>query len=129
MQSYQLIPDRMKQIYLQFYDATYKTEGTALDNKTKELIAIAASLVAGCQGCIEGHLKKAVSLGCTIQEIGEAIVVAVGINAASIVDKTDIANFNLDFVNMLKHAAGQNGQAGGAAAPRKSRSGRSRVKS
>ena len=103
MRSYELVPDHMKEIYMQFYKATYR-EGTVLDNKTKELIAVATSLAVGAQGCIEGHLKKAVSLGCTKDEIGEAVVIAMGINAAAIVDKTDIANFNIDLNALIQKA-------------------------
>jgi AhpD family alkylhydroperoxidase len=40
-----------------FYKATYGK--SKIDLKTKEFIAIAASLTSGCKGCLEGHLKKA----------------------------------------------------------------------
>ncbi|MGH9336690.1 MAG: carboxymuconolactone decarboxylase family protein, partial [Vicinamibacteria bacterium] len=80
-----------KQIYAQFYKETYFTENKALDSKTQELIALACSLVAKCDGCIEGHIKKAMKEGATKEEISEAIVIAIGINAAAIVDMTDRA--------------------------------------
>ena len=41
--SYTMVEDRMKKIYFDFYHETYKK--TNIDRKTKELIAIAASLV------------------------------------------------------------------------------------
>jgi AhpD family alkylhydroperoxidase len=63
----------------------------ALDRKTKELIAIGAASVAGCQGCLVGHLRKARALGVTREEIEEAIGVAFSVNAATVVDRTDIA--------------------------------------
>lgn len=100
MQSYEMIADHMKACYLQFYDATYK-DGTAINQKNKELIAIAASLIAQCQGCLKGHIKKAISLGATREEISEAIVIAVGVNAAAVVDQTDLANFDVDFITMF----------------------------
>ena len=44
---------------------------------------MACSLVAKCEGCARGHIKKALELGATKQEISDAIVVAVGIGAAA----------------------------------------------
>jgi AhpD family alkylhydroperoxidase len=89
--SYSMIEPRLKNIYAQFYKETYYTENKVLDSKTQELIALACSLVAKCDGCIEGHIKKALKEGATKEEISEAIVIAVGINAAAIVDMTDRA--------------------------------------
>jgi len=48
----------------------------ALDRKTKELIAIAASLTAGCGPCLEIHAKRARRFGATDEEICEAVAVA-----------------------------------------------------
>ncbi len=93
--SYSMIEPRLKNIYAQFYKATYFTDDKALDSKTQELIALACSLVAKCEGCIEGHIKKALKEGATREEISEAIVIAVGINAAAVVDLTDKAAANL----------------------------------
>ena len=103
MKSYEMIDERMKEHYLRFYDASYR-ESKAISPKNKELIAIAASLVAQCQGCVQGHIKKAISMGATREEISEAIVIAVGVNAAAVVDQTDIANFEEDFITMMKDA-------------------------
>jgi AhpD family alkylhydroperoxidase len=89
--SYSMIEPRLKNIYAQFYKETYFTDRKALDTKTQELIALACSLVAKCDGCIEGHIKKALKEGATKEEISEAIVIAIGINAAAIVDMTDRA--------------------------------------
>jgi AhpD family alkylhydroperoxidase len=121
MQSYEMIEDRMKEHYLRFYDATYK-ECHALDLKTKELIAIAAALVAQCQGCVKGHIKKAINLGATRQEISEAICIAVGINAAAVVDQTDIANFEVDFITMLEEAEAGKPQNGRKSSKKTSKS-------
>ena len=52
--------------------------------------------MAKCEGCLEGHLKKALELGITKHEISDAIVVAIGIAAAGIMDFTDKAAINLD---------------------------------
>jgi AhpD family alkylhydroperoxidase len=93
--SMSMIEPRFRDIYRQFYKQTYFSE-TSLDLKTKELIAIGVSLVAKCEGCLEGHIKKALQLGLSKQEISDAIVVAVGIGAASVVDMADKAAAKLD---------------------------------
>ena len=93
--SMSMIEPRFRNIYKQFYKESYFTP-TTLDLKTKELIAIGVSLVAKCEGCLEGHIKKAVELGLTKQEISDAIVIAIGIAAAGVVDMTDKAAIKLD---------------------------------
>ena len=93
--SYSMIEPRLKNIYAQFYKETYFSDAKCLDSKTQELIALACSLVARCEGCIEGHIKKALKAGASKEEISESIVIAIGINAASIVDLTDKAAENL----------------------------------
>lgn len=94
--SYSMIEPRMRDIYAKFYKETYFSENKALDSKTQELIALACSLVAKCQGCIEGHIQKALKYGASKEEISEAIVIAIGVNAASIVDLTDNAATKLN---------------------------------
>lgn len=93
MRSYALLTPDLKELYFKFYKATYGK--TQLDLKTKEFIAIAASLSHGCKGCLEGHLKKAKKEGATAEEISEVIAVTLGVAAAAIVDRSDIANFHL----------------------------------
>ena len=90
--SYTMVEPRFREIYFQFYKETYKP--SVVDRKTKELIAIGASLAAKCQGCLEGHIKKALKLGAAREEISEAIAIAIGVNAAAIVDVSDIAAEN-----------------------------------
>ena len=87
--SYSMLEPRMKAIYGQFYKETYFSENKHLEPKVQELIALACSLIAQCEGCLDGHVKKALKLGATREEISEAIVIAIGINAAAIVDQTD----------------------------------------
>jgi AhpD family alkylhydroperoxidase len=93
--SMSMIEARFRNIYKQFYKESYYTP-TALDLKTKELIAIGCSLIAKCEGCLEGHIKKALELGITKNEISDAIVIAVGIAAAGVVDFSDKAAEKLD---------------------------------
>lgn len=93
--SMSMLEPRLRNIYLSFYKESYFAP-SALDLKTKELIAIGCSLIAKCEGCLEGHLKKARDLGCTKEEISDAIAVAVGISAASVVDSSDKAAIKLN---------------------------------
>lgn len=87
--SYSMLEPRMKAIYGQFYKETYFSENRRLDTRTQELIAIGCSVIAKCEGCLDGHIKKALKAGATKEEISEALVIAIGINAAAIVDLTD----------------------------------------
>lgn len=91
--SYTMVDPRFRELYFQFYKETYKP--SVLDRKTKELVAISASLAAKCQGCLEGHIKKALKFGASRDEISETIAIAMGVNAAAVVDLTDIAADNL----------------------------------
>jgi len=49
----------------------------ALSRKQKELIAIAVSIVKGCERCISYHVRAATAAGATPEEIIEAGFVAV----------------------------------------------------
>ena len=96
-----MIEPRLRDIYLKFYKESYFTP-SALDLKTKELVAIGCSLIAKCEGCIEGHIRKAIEIGCTKEEISDAIAVAIGIAAASVLDESDKVADKLD----LRHFEG-----------------------
>jgi len=93
--SMSMIEPRLRNIYLQFYKESYFTP-SALDLKTKELIAIGCSVIAKCEGCLEGHLKKARQMGITKEEISDALAVAIGIAAAAVLDFSDKAAIKLD---------------------------------
>jgi AhpD family alkylhydroperoxidase len=102
--SYTMVDPRMRKIYFKFYEETYRK--STLDRKTKELIAIAASLASHCKGCLEGHIKKAIKFGATKEEISETIAITMGVGAAAIVDLTDIAAQNLQ----IRHFDGPRAQ-------------------
>lgn len=68
-----LIPDGVNG-FQQLHAKTMK-EG-ALSSKEKELIAIAISLALRCEPCVRAHIKKALSIGATKEEILEAVQVA-----------------------------------------------------
>ena len=44
-----------------------------LDAKTIEFAGIAASIAGGCRPCLDYHFKKAIEVGCTIEQAKEAI--------------------------------------------------------
>lgn len=48
----------------------------SLDNKTKELVAIGASIGCNCITCLEWHYKKCIDLGIPKQAIRETIDIA-----------------------------------------------------
>ena len=68
--SYTMVEPRFREIYFQFYKETYRP--SSIDRKTKELVAIGASLAAKCQGCLEGHIKKALKFG-AVPAMGEEV--------------------------------------------------------
>jgi AhpD family alkylhydroperoxidase len=53
------------------------TTNGALDEKTKELIALALSVAARCDPCIGFHTQSLVKLGATRQEVDETLGVTV----------------------------------------------------
>ena len=69
-----LQPDAMQAFY-----ALSKAAGAdgALDNKTKELVALAIGITQRCDGCIGFHSKALVSLGATRQEVAEIAAMSV----------------------------------------------------
>lgn len=54
-----------------------------LDPKLHELIALAVAVTTRCDGCISVHTKKAVEHGASIEEITEALGVAIALNAGA----------------------------------------------
>lgn len=53
------------------------TKTNVLDEKTKELIALAIGVAKQCDGCIGFHVKKLVKLGATKEELVDMLNVAV----------------------------------------------------
>ena len=54
---------------------------SALDTKTKELIALAIGVATRCDDCIAFHAKAAVQQGATSAEIGETLGMAIYMGA------------------------------------------------
>jgi len=68
-----LAPDQVK-AFRNFSKEVFK-EG-ALDEKTKQLIAVASAHITQCPYCIKSHTKQAKQKGASNEEIMEAIWVA-----------------------------------------------------
>ena len=54
-----------------------------LDEKTRELIAIAVGVTRQCDGCITTHVAAARKSGASPEEIAEALGVAIAVNAGA----------------------------------------------
>ena len=64
--------------YRQMHAAAYAAG--ALDEKTKELMALAIAVSKECDGCIASHARGAVRTGATEAEVAEALGVAIAMN-------------------------------------------------
>ena len=54
-----------------------------LDEKTRELIAVACAVSLRCDGCIAVHTKAAFAAGASREELAEALGVAISLNAGA----------------------------------------------
>jgi AhpD family alkylhydroperoxidase len=59
--------------------------GGALDAKTKELLGLVASTVLRCNDCIDYHLDQCVQIGCTDEELYEALNVALIVGGSIVI--------------------------------------------
>jgi AhpD family alkylhydroperoxidase len=66
-----------------------------LDIKTKELIAVASSVLMRCQFCVDVHSRRAVAAGAAKEEIAEAIAVAMFVAAGAQIGWTNIYGENI----------------------------------
>lgn len=55
----------------------------ALDEKTRELIAIAVAVTTRCESCISVHAEQAIKAGATESEIAGALATAISLNAGA----------------------------------------------
>jgi AhpD family alkylhydroperoxidase len=44
-----------------------------LDNKTVEFAGISAAIAGGCRPCLDYHFRKALEIGCTVDQVKDAI--------------------------------------------------------
>lgn len=75
----------------------------ALDEKTKQLIAVAVAHTTQCPYCIDGHTKLAARKGATDTEIMEAIWVAAEMRAGGAYAHSVIALNALQHVHAHEH--------------------------
>jgi AhpD family alkylhydroperoxidase len=68
-------------LYNNFSDKVY--EANILDKKTKELIALACSVMADCVPCIDWHYKQAVQAGAGKEEMAEALAISMSVSSGS----------------------------------------------
>lgn len=54
-----------------------------LDDKTRELIALAVAVTTRCDGCIGSHAEAARKAGATEAELSEALGTAIALNAGA----------------------------------------------
>lgn len=71
---------KMLQAYLSLDQAA---AAEALDEKTRELIAIAVAITTRCESCISVHAEKAAKLGATESEIAGVLATAIALNAGA----------------------------------------------
>src|SRR5215469_2675206 len=54
-----------------------------LDAKTRELVSLAVAVTTRCDGCIAFHASEAKKAGATVEELSEALGVAINLNAGA----------------------------------------------
>lgn len=80
MQLGSLSPDTIKGV-MALGGAGAKTN--RLEAKTRELISLAVAVTTRCDGCIAFHVAEAKKLGVTVEEVSEALGVAINMNAGA----------------------------------------------
>ena len=70
----------------------------ALDEKTKQLIAIAVAHVTQCPYCIRSHTKQAIRKGASQQEIMEAVWVAAEMRAGGAIAHSNLTLNEMDMI-------------------------------
>lgn len=69
------LDSKVYKAFLEMEEATY-SDG-ALLKKTKELIAVGASVLINCESCMQWHIEQAASVGATHREVLEAVEVGI----------------------------------------------------
>jgi len=73
--------------FLQAMLSLAESAGKGLDAKTRELISVAVSAVAGCAYCLDTHRAMALKAGATDEEITAALEVAAMMSAFNTFNK------------------------------------------
>ena len=74
-------------------------EGGALDEKTKELLGLIASMVLRCDDCITYHVIQCVKCGVTVAEFEEAFAVALVVGGSIVIPHL---RRGVDFLDQLE---------------------------
>ncbi len=70
----------------------------ALPGKTKELLGLVASMVLRCNDCIDYHLEQCVSENYSLEELEEAMSVAMVVGGSIVIPHMRHARQSLDFL-------------------------------
>lgn len=70
-----------------------------MDDKTKELIAIGASVAGHCQPCVKYHIEQAVKLGVNLDEINTAIEVGKTVEKGALKAMDNFSKEQLESLN------------------------------
>ncbi|NHI91598.1 MAG: carboxymuconolactone decarboxylase family protein [Candidatus Lokiarchaeota archaeon] len=80
---YETLPKQFKGPFFIKNDALFRSPSSKLSEKEKELIAISASVALKCTHCQEVHIKSALNMGLSIDEIKETILISSAIAESS----------------------------------------------
>lgn len=80
-------------------------EPGALDEKTKEMLGLVASLVLRCDDCVAYHIDRAVTLGVTDAELWEVLDIALIVGGSIVIPHL---RRGIDFLDECRAAQEQN---------------------
>jgi AhpD family alkylhydroperoxidase len=83
-----------------------------MEAKVRELVAVAASLAAGCSRCLEHHVGEAQRAGATAQEVQEALDVARAVRVTALTNMDAFAAQVVSGSEPLAMAATSAGRCG-----------------
>lgn len=78
---FESLSDEVADAYYSFKDSVEESE--PFDEKTKELLALAASIGQQCSYCIDAHSRKAKKAGATEEEIAKVVQLAAVVGAGA----------------------------------------------
>jgi AhpD family alkylhydroperoxidase len=76
----------------------------ALDNRTKELLGLVASMVLRCNDCIDYHLERCVAEGWSVAELDDAMAVAMMVGGSIVIPHARHASESIEFLLAEKTA-------------------------
>jgi AhpD family alkylhydroperoxidase len=94
------------------YIAINRWRWASVDGKVRELVAVAASLAAGCSSCLEHHVGEAKRAGATPEEVQEALDVARAVRVTALTNMDSFATTVMSGEGTLAMAATRAGTCG-----------------